>query len=355
LTTLIDRHIGTYVIWGSALVLFVLMTLFAFTEFVEDLDSVGRGDYTLLRAFEHMALKMPGLAYQLFPIAALIGSLLGLGVLAGNSELVVLRASGVSTLRIALSVMKAAALLMLIAVIIGEVVAPMSERAAEQRESLAVGKMATRGAGQGFWMRDGASFINVREVLPNEKMAAVYIYDFDGGQRLRTTSVAARAHYEGERWILEELRQSLLSEELVERREVSKTQWSSIVEPGLVDVITVNPESLSVLGLYKYMGYLQDNNLSTARYELALWMKLVAPFATGVMIFLSIPLVLGRLGSVGLGQRIVVGILVGMVFYVLQQVAAQSGIVYGLTPMVSAVTPTLLFLGAGVWLMRSVR
>jgi len=353
--TLIDRHIGTYVVWGTALALFVLMTLFAFTEFVDDLDSVGRGDYTLIRAFEYMALKMPGLAFELFPIAALIGSLLGLGVLAGNSELIVIRASGVSTLRITLSVMKAAAVLMLLALIVGEGLAPVSERAADQRKSLAVGKKVARQAGQGFWMRDGASFINVRQVLPDEEMGDVHIYDFDSERQLRMTSVAARAYYEGEQWILEDLRQSVFGDEQIERREISKAQWSTVVEPGLVDVITVSPESLSAVGLYKYMGYLEDNNLSAARYELALWMKLVAPFATGVMIFLSIPLVLGRLGSVGIGQRTMVGILMGMVFYVLQQVAAQSGIVYGLTPLVSAVAPTLLFLGVGVWLMRHVR
>ena len=351
----LDRHIGSHVVWGTALALFVLMALFTLTEFVDDLDSVGRGEYTLMRAFQHLALKMPGLAFELFPIAALIGSLIGLGLLAGNLELTVIRAAGVSSMRITGSVMKAAGLLMVIVMLMGELVVPSSERLAEQLKSLSVSKKVKRKAGEGFWMRDGSSFINVRRALPEDEMADVYVYEFDGQRRLRVATRAQRAQYHGGQWILEDLRQSLIDEQLVKRRRIDKAEWASVVEPGLVDVITVAPESLSVLGLYKYLGYLRDNNLSTKRYELAMWSKLVAPFATGVMIFLSIPLVLGRLGSVGIGQRLLVGILVGMSFYVMQQVAAQSGIVYGLTPLLSAVAPTLLFFGVGAGLMRALR
>ena len=352
---LLDRYIGTYVVWGTALALFVLMTLFALTEFVEDLDTVGRGSYTLLKAFEHMALKVPGLAFELFPIAALIGSLLGLGVLAGNSELAVIRAAGVSAFRIALSVMKAGALLMVVALIVGEGLVPISERAAEERRAMAVSKAVRRKAGEGFWMRDGSSFINVRKALPGDRMANVYIYEFDEQNRLRVASKAARAEYHDDQWVLESLQQSLIREQGVQREHVKKAEWSSVVEPDLVNVIAVTPESLSAVGLYKYLDYRRQNNLSTKRYELALWRKFVAPLATGVMIFLSIPLVLGRLSSVGIGARMLVGVIVGMTFYVLQQVAAQSGIVYGLTPMLSATLPTAVFLGVGCWLMRRVR
>ena len=352
---LIDRYIGRYVVWGTTLALFVLMTLFAFTEFVDDLDRVGRGSYTLTHAFEHLALTAPGLAFELFPIAALIGSLIGLGILAGNSELVVIRASGVSTARITLSVMKAAAVLMVAALIVGEGIAPVTERAANDRKALSVTKRAAPRDGHGFWMRDGSSFINVRQALPDDQMADIYIYEFDDDRALRVASRAARARYEDDQWILEGLRQSVVTESGVTRRTLSEAEWASVVEPELVSVITVNPESLSAFGLYRYLEYLDSNNLSTDRHELALWMKLVAPLATGVMIFLSVPLVLGRLSTVRLGQRVMVGIFVGMVFYVLQQVAAQSGIVYGLTPFLSAIVPTAMFLGIAVWLMRRVR
>ena len=123
----------------------------------------------------------------------------------------------------------------------------------------------------------------------------------------------------------------------------------------MVDVITEKPESLSAIGLFRYFRYLEENGLSTARYELALWGKLIHPLAVGVMIFLAIPLVLGMLRTVGLGQRVLVGIFVGIAFYVAQQTTAQMGIVYGLTPFLSAVVPTAVFFAVGIWLIRQVR
>ena len=136
--TLLDKHIGIHVVWGTTLALLVLLSVFTFTEFVEDLDSVGRGTYSLLRAGEYMVLTLPRRAFELFPISALIGSLLGLGGLASNSELIVVRAAGVSLARITLSVMKAGALLMLVAIVVGEVLAPLCERLAQERRSVAL-------------------------------------------------------------------------------------------------------------------------------------------------------------------------------------------------------------------------
>ena len=352
---LLDRHIGSYVIWGTALTLVVLVGLFTITEFIEDLEKVGRGNYTMVRALEYMLLRLPGRMFQLFPEAALIGSLMGLGALASNSELIVVRASGVSVARIILSVMKAGALLMVIALIVGEGLAPICEKLAQKKHDLALGQQIALRAGQGFWLRDGATFINIRKMFPDERMSDVYIYEFDEQQRLRVSTYASHAHYEGDQWVLEDIKQSELHPDRVENRTSAKAVLQSVFEPELVEVITEKPESLSALGLFRYLRYLQDNELSTTRYELALWGKLISPLATGVMIFLAIPLVLGRLRTAGIGQRIVVGIFVGLAFYVAQQTAVQMGIVYGLTPFLSAIAPTAFFFMVGLWLTRQVR
>ncbi len=353
--TLLDKHIGAHVVWGTMLALLVLLSVFTFTEFVEDLDSVGRGTYSLLRAGEYMVLTLPRRAFELFPVSALIGSLLGLGVLASNSELIVVRAAGVSLARITLSVMKAGALLMVIAIAVGEVLAPIAERLAQERRSVALSNQIALKTGEGFWIRDATSFINIREVLPGQRMADVFIYEFDDGQRLRVATHASTARYEQDQWVLEDITQSVIHEDRVEQRRIEQAVWSSVFEPSLVSVITVRPESLSAIGLLRYLAYLKGNRLSTARYELALWNKLMSPLSTGAMIFLAIPLVLGRLRAVGIGQRVLVGILVGIAFYVLQQTASQMGIVYGLAPILGAAFPTALCLGFGMLLMRQVR
>jgi len=350
--TLLDRYIGGYVASGTAVALLVLLALFTLTELVEDLGAVGRGDYTLLRAAQYMALTTPRRAFELFPMAALVGSLMGLGVLAGNSELVVLRASGVSTARITLAVMKTGALLMLAALAVGEGLAPWSERLAEKGRSTALTQQVGHRTDEGFWIRDGASFINIREVGSEERMGDIYIYEFDAEGRLRGATRAAHARYEEGRWVLEDITQSLINEDRVETRSIARGAWDALLRPDLVDVVSVRPESLSAIGLYRYVAYLRENNLNSARYELALWLKLIAPLTTGVMIFLAIPLVLGRLRAVGVGQRLLAGILGGIAFHVLQETAVHMGVVYGLTPLLSAIAPTAVFFAVGVWLMK---
>ena len=350
---LLDRLVGSYVIRGTLLSLLVLVGLFTLTEFVEDLESVGKGDYTMPRAVEYMILKLPGRIFQLFPEAALIGSLMGLGVLATNSELIVIRASGVSVGRICLSVMKAGGVLMLAALLIGELVAPICEKHAQEKRSLALSSQLALKTGG--WLRDGSTFINIREVVADDQMADIYIYEFDDKNRLRFSTHAMEARYVGDQWLLEDIEQSEVGQGGIVRNKISKAAWKSVFEPELVEVITEKPESLSAIGLFRYFRYLEDNGLSTARYELALWGKLIHPLAVGVMIFLAIPLVLGKLRAVGLGQRVLVGLFVGIAFFVAQQTAVQMGIVYGLTPFLSAIVPTAFFFGVGLWLIRQVR
>lgn len=350
---LLDRHVGAYVIRGTLLALLVLVGLFTLTEFVEDLESVGKGAYTMSRAIEYMLLKLPGRIFQLFPESALIGSLAGLGILATNSELIVVRASGVSVGRICLSVMKAGGILMLVALLIGELIAPPCEKYAQKKRSLALSNHLSLKTGG--WLRDGTTFINIREVLANDRMANIYIYEFDKKNRLRFTTHAREARYVEDQWLLEGIEQSEVNHSAVVRNKISKAAWKSVFEPELVDVITEKPDSLSALGLFRYFRFLEANGLSTSRYRLALWEKLIHPLAVGVMIFLAIPLVLGKLRVAGLGQRILVGIIVGIAFYVTQQTAVQMGIVYGLTPFLSAVVPTASFFAVGLWLIRRLR
>lgn len=350
----LDRYIARHVIWGSLLTLCVLVALFTFISFGDDLGDVGRGDYTMLRAFEYLLLTMPRRAFFVFPLAALVGTLVGLGVLSSSRELTVMRASGLSAGRITLAVMKAGLLLAVLSMLIGEFVAPGAERLAQERRSMAINSRLSLNADYGFWVRDGRSFINVRHVLPDNRVRGIYIYEFDADYRLRIATFAQKARYEQGRWVLENVRQSKILENRVTSDRTDEAVWESKFKPDLVNVVAVKPESLSIVGLHRYLEYLRANGLNTARFELAFWTKLVYPVATLVMIFLALPLLLGQLGSAGVGQRILVGSLVGMAFHVINQVSGDVGLVYGLSPMISAVLPTLLFFFVALALMRRV-
>lgn len=348
----LDRYIARHVVGAALLTLLALLAVFSIVDFVDDLSDIGKGNYTLGRAVEYMALTMPRRAFALFPLAAVIGSLIGLGTLATNRELVVMRASGVSTAHLAVAALKAALVLAAAALVVGEVLAPRAERLAEQRRAVALaGRMALE-TRSGFWIRDANTFINVRDVLPDRRMKNLFIYEFDDRHRLRVVTHAEHAAYRDGQWLLESVVQSVIDRAGVERRELETAAWSSAFEPELADLVTVHPEGLSLVGLYRYIDYLRSNDLRTARFELAFWSKLAYPAATAVMIFLALPLVLGRLGTGGVGPRIVVGTLIAVGFHVVQQASGHVGLVYGLDPAFCALAPTLAFFGVGVWLVR---
>ena len=351
---ILDRHIGFHVIRDSLLALFTLLAIFSLVEFLDDLSDVGKGSYTAGSAIKYMLLTTPNRIFILFPVAGVIGSLVGLGSLAAHRELVVIRASGVSSLRIAAAAMKAAALLVVASVLVGEVVSPYTEQIAQRLRTTALSDNSAFETGSGFWVRDGNSFINVGQVLPGNQMKDLYIYEFDDQHRLRVATFADRGIYDEGEWTLEGIRQSVIGKDGVIGRNIVEADWQSEFEPELAAVVSVRLASLSIPGLMRYIDYLHSNGLETAPYELALSRKFVHPFSTAVMIFIALPLVLGRLGSVGIGQRIFAGIVIAVSFMLVEQLAGHMGLTFGLNPVAAACVPTLLFFALAVWMFRRV-
>lgn len=348
---ILDRYIGTAVAMSSLLVMLVLLALFFFIDFVNNLNDVGKGNYDVVTAAQYVLLSQPRRIYELFPLAALLGTMLGLGALAAGSELTVIRAAGVSLTRIVLSVMKVAAVMMLGVVLIGELVAPKSEQYAQSLRSMALSSQISLDTHYGFWSRDERSFINIRTMLPGGKFNDIYVYEFDDRQNLRVATHAARGQREGNKWLLEDIVQSEITPSGVSTRRVARAQWNSLLSPDVVGVVLVKPERLSLWDLYQYIDYLQANNQNTQRYEIAFWVKLLAPFTTGVMVFLAIPFVFGSLRSVGMGQRVLVGSLIGVGFHLANQISTHIGLVYELSPLLSALFPPTVFLLAALLLL----
>lgn len=353
--TRLDRYIARHVVQGTLVWLVALVALFSFIAFIDDIDKVGHGKYTTMMAIEYMVLTMPSLTFELFPLAALVGALMGLGTLASSSELTVIRSSGVSVRRICGAVMAGAMVLIVVAVCVGELIAPTAEQFAQARRSLALTDELKVNTNSGFWIRDGSSFINIRRVLENNEMREVNIYEFDAQKQLRVATRADRARHENGKWQLDGIVQSHLADDGVSVRRIPAAVWDSLFDPKLIEVVALAPESLSILGLRRYIDYLNRNGLDTTRYDFALWHKFIYPLATGVMILLAVPLVLGQLKSASLGARLVVGVIVGIAFHVISQAAGQLGLVYGLSAAFSATMPSLLFAIAAAWMLSRVR
>lgn len=351
---ILDVYIGKAVIGGAFLVICVLLSLFAFIEFIGELDVIGRGDYGAWEAIRYVLLSVPRLTYELMPLAALIGSLIGLGVLASNNELVIMRAAGVSLARISWAAIKAGLLLVVFAIWIGEwVVADAEQSAASLRSSALAGSDSLR-TGDGFWTRDKRDFISVRTVMPGGGLLDVRIYEFDTGRALTRISRAKSATYANGEWHLTRVSRSTIGPDGVTTERLPELTWRSQLKPDLLDIIAIKPDSLSVSGLYRYIRYLRVNGLSSGRYELEFWSKIALPFATCVMVFAALPFVFGPLRSVGVGQRMLIGVLVGIGFYLINQTVSYLGLVYDLNPVLSAVLPTLLLLVGATLMMRRI-
>lgn len=350
----LDRYIGKTVIVSILLVLLSLLILVAFGNLIEELRDVGDGNYTTVDAFLYVLLIIPRRTYEIFPVAVLLGSMIGLGGLASNSELTAMRAAGISLGRIVLSALKAGVVMMVVVVVVGELIAPNTEQYAETMRASRISEQITLQTEYGFWARDGESFVNIRQILPGARLKDIYIYEFSKEGKLRIATHAGFAQYRDDRWLLSDIRQSEFTEEGVVSKHLDTAAWDSMLNPALLNVVVVRPTMLPAWGLYRYIRFMHENGQSAIPFEVAFWSKIVMPIVTLVMVFLSIPFVFGVLRTVGIGPRIFAGTVIGTGFFLLNKMFSHMAVVYELNPLFAASFPALAMLALGFWVLRRV-
>lgn len=351
---ILDLYIARNVLYQTAVVVAVLVGLFMFITFIEQIGELGTGSYGALDAIEFTVLSVPRILYEVFPMSALLGSILGLSSMAVDSELVVIRAAGVSMVRMIGSVLKIGAVLAVVAMLIGELVTPWSETEAQRGRAEALQQDISQQTDFGLWMRDRMTYVNVGEVLPDLSLLNVRIFEFDDEGRLRSLVYADEGEYQNQRWRLEGIEQTLISEDRsgAESKEVNAAYWTTDVTPEILSVFLISPDQLSAWQLNRYIGHLRDNNQDTSSYELALWTKIMTPVATAVMVILAIPFVFSQVRTGGFGRNLFFGIMLGLAYFALNKGFGYVVLVFDIPPMMGAMLPTLLFLGIGVLLLR---
>ena len=348
---ILDRYLAKTVIGGTLLVLVILVALTTFFSFLGEVDRIGTGDYGLTDALEYTLLSVPQQAWEVFPVAALIGTLLGVGGLASSSELVVMRASGLSLLQLARSALLGAVLLAAIALTLGDVVAPPAEQYAQYRRAVALyGELSVAGS-QGVWARDGRTFVNVRQLSDQQqRIDGIFIFEFDDDGRLVRSVQASAARYSADGWSLENVEETLVAPDGTTRTTTDPVRaWDTQLSPDLLNLFVVDPGSLSALGLGRYVDYLQRNGLDATRYEHAYWAKLVAPVSVLVMVLLALPFTMGEDRGGGAGKRLMIGLLIGVAFFMANRVLSFSGAVFDLDPVLLAWAPTAVLAAIALW------
>ncbi|MDO9957081.1 LPS export ABC transporter permease LptG [Glaesserella parasuis] len=351
----LERYIGRTILASIMLTLFMLVGLGAIIKFVEEFRSVGRGSYDGLHAAYYTLLTMPRDIETFFPIAALLGSLMGLGGLASRSELVVMQSAGFSRFRIGLAVMKTAIPLMMITMIMGEWGVPQTEQYARNMRSLAQSggsMLATQG---GFWVKDGNDFIYIRQIQDERNLNNILIYQFDN-QVLKSIKQAEKATYSEQGWLLQKVDKSEIHESgITQTRETDQT-WKTSITPSKLGIASLKPESLSISGLADYVGFLKDTGQDPKRFEITFWRKVFQPISMAVMMLLAISFIFGPLRSSTMGAKILIGILAGFVFYVANIVFGNLSLVVSWLPVpIGALIPSLLCLSVVWWLLNKKR
>lgn len=350
---IIDRYLGKTVISTTLSVLAILLVLFSLIKLIAETRDIGYGHYTLLSAFYYVLLTLPSQFYSFFPVAILLGSILGLSVLAKHSELMILYSNGVSLYQMAWSLLKSTLLMVFITVLIGEGLAPRAARLAENHKSFLTTNGQTLMTQQGaVWIRDGHNYIYIQSILNPTHLNKVSRYQFDDHNNLLTSSFAKQVNYEGNTWNAYDIVSSKISLKKIQSIHEPHEIWPFSFSPKLLNISIIQPEEMSLKQLNEYIRYRRKNLLNTSQYTLAFWQRALQPIAIWVMLCLAIPFTFKHLRSLATSLRTIAGITVGFGFYLLNDFFGPFAIVYQWPPFLAALLPILIFMLIAILLMR---
>ena len=337
-----------------SLMMLGLLAMFSFFDLIQELDSLGQGNYGITQMLVFVLLSIPGHIYDVVPVAVLVGMMYSLGTLARNSELVVMRVSGLSLVNIGWILVKVGMLFTALTFFVGELITPISEKMAQRMRVKATDSVIAQDFKSGLWVKDGKSFVNVETVLPDASLLNVHIYEFDENFKLRSINVAKKGVFEDGRWDLSEVTQTKfntskkIEQYNIQTQVFNKALWKSLIRPELLNVLLVAPEKMSVWNLYAFVQHLQANKQRTTRYDVALWSKMIYPLACMVMVILALPFGFIQQRSGGTSAKLFIGVMLGVAYQIMNRVFIHLGVLNDWPPLMSAITPTVLFLIAGL-------
>lgn len=348
----IRRYLAREIYGATLFVFMAFLALFAFFDLIHELGDLGKGGYRLQHALLYVLLTVPSHVYELFPIAVLIGTLYALAHLAANSEYTVMRGSGMSPGQAASVLGRIGIVFVALTYLVGEFLSPVAERTAQQLKLSATSTVIAQEFRTGFWVKDERRFVNVREVLPDTTLLGVRIYEFDSDYKLVSISSAERGQFaENSLWRMRNVVRTHFSGEGSTVDHLDQMDWPSFLTPDILSVLFVVPERMSAWNLYQYAQHLSENRQRTERYEIAMWKKLVYPFGALVMMALALPFAYMHTRSGSVGVKVFAGIMLGILFHMLNSLFSHLGLLQNWSPLFSALLPSAVFLTAAAMMM----
>ncbi len=350
----IDRYIMQQFLTGILPALLLLLTLFSFMALAEELEDVGNGSFAVPDALMVVFLTTPKRIVELLPVTALLGGLLGLGAMANHREIIAIRAVGISKQHIAQTIAAAALLLGIFITLLQFFVVPGFEReAATLRAQASQNTKINSGDSKSLWTRHDKHFIRVDGVQSDRILTGIEIYSTDDQGRLAQLIEATSALYAGqEKWLLTDVLESRFQATEVLETQRESMQWSALLSAEQASILILPLEALAPNDLLKTITNLKKNGLDTHQYEIVLWQQVSLLPSLLAMALMSLPFLLGSVRSVSASQRTMIGGLIGIGFYLLQQLSGHLAGILGLNPSLVILTPSIVLLAVAIAAIR---
>ncbi|KTD32828.1 hypothetical protein Lnau_2476 [Legionella nautarum] len=352
---LLDRYIAKTVLAAISLVTLMLAGLEIFILFVNQLDDIGKADYGIIQAAVYVFLQMPYQVYLFFPMASLLGCLIGLGIMANHRELIVMRAAGMSIGRITLAVLKAAMIVIVIVTLVGETIVPRLSHLANDQKAQALSSGQTLRTAAGVWMRHQNDFIFIGAILPHNNLVLVYQYRFDEKHHLRMSRMINKINLVNNHWVAYAIAETTINNGNTESRYIPSMVWDVNVKPKILSVSSNEPDEMTLHQLNQFLRAQKMSYQNALNYRLAFWQRLIQPLTTMVMMMLAIPFIFGPLRSSTMGSKLLTGATVGFGFHIINRFFGPVSQVMQWPPEIAAIAPTCLFAILGLYLMHRMR
>lgn len=353
--SILFRYLAREILGAAAIAALALTGMFTFFDFIQELSENQPASYTPLLATLFVALNIPGRLNELIPVAVLVGGLFAWNRLALSSEFSVMRAGGLSAVRLAAWMLGLGLLIGGCALLLSEYVTPPAERAAQQLKLRATSGVVAKEFQTGVWAKDGTTFINIREIRLDAGLVDVRLYDFDERFQLRSLLRAETADWRDGGWMLRGVTETRLEADATRTRRLADQSWVSSVTPDLLAVLMVSPQRMSMTTLYAYIQHLTENRQDAQRYVIALWSKVSYPFAAPVMLLLALAFAYRPPRVGGAGGRLLLGVLLGLGFHLANRLSSQLALLRDWPAPLAAAAPILaagLAAGLAIWWME---
>jgi lipopolysaccharide export system permease protein len=348
---ILDRYILRTIHLGTFTALLALAGLGLFFLFVGELDDLGDGTYDLAAVAMFVALSLPGKVVEFMPLAVLLGSILSLGALASNSEIIAMQASGISLWRMVRPVLVAAMIMAALNFLLADLVVPDTETHARAVRNQALDATTALSGKKGFWIKDEKRILRIGQLLPNGSALDIEIFQLDNHGRLFSITRAESAIPEERGWELRQVVATVIGADKLETVQHDRLAYMGSLSHQLLSALMIEPRQMSSIDLLAYLEFLDENKLEASVERLIFWQKLFAPLTVIIMCLLAFPFVLGTQRQGNAGQRLLIGILLGLGFVVAERLLTQLGTQFALNPFLIALLPNLVFMGIAMYML----